>query len=534
MKLLQVCLLMTLLSACSTFRSQDTTSDIHSNTGTEALSTSLNSTADTSDGSDNPGTDSNSPEPDSAEPPVPATSWDRVVSNFSLEHDINNPRVKKHLDWYLRHPRHLEQVSDRARRYLHYIASEVEQRGIPGELALLPVVESAFDPFAYSHGRASGVWQFIPSTGRAYGLHQDWWHDGRRDIRNATNAALDYLEYLAGRFDGDWMLGLASYNSGGGTVRKAIRKNRNRGLETDFWNLDLPRETRAYVPKLIAISYLLEHRDQYDIAWAPIEDAPYFAIVPTGGQIDLSQVAELAETDLDEIYRLNPQYNRWATHPDGPHEVLIPATQEAIYRDNLGKLNPDSRLKWERYVVRSGDSLITIAKRHRITADVVRSANQLTSDTIYAGQELLIPSALRSGGEYGLSLSERLMRKQNAGRSSSRSQRVDYQVKDGDSFWKIARMYDTSVNKLSRWNGMAPGDPLRVGQKLTIWTTHSDGQREEVRKVYYKVRSGDNLSAIASRFKVSVSEIKRWNSSKLGGRYLKPGQNLTLYVDVIR
>ncbi|TNC83207.1 MAG: lytic transglycosylase, partial [Thalassolituus sp.] len=288
------------------------------------------------------------------------------------------------------------------------------------------------------------------------------------------------------------MLALASYNSGAGTVRKAIRKNKRKGLSTDFWSLDLPKETRAYVPKLVAISYLLKHREDHEIAWKDIEDAPYFAVVPTGGQIDLSQVAELADTDLDEIYRLNPQFNRWATHPEGPHEVLIPATQEFLYRENLSKLDENSRLKWQRYVVRSGDSLITIARKHNITADVVRSANQLKSDTIYAGQHLLIPSALKAGGEYGLSLNERLTRKQNSGQTANRSQRVDYRVKNGDSFWKIARMYDTSVNKLSRWNGMAPGDPLKVGQKLTIWTTESDGQREEVRKVYYKVRSGDN------------------------------------------
>ncbi|MEK9713929.1 MAG: LysM peptidoglycan-binding domain-containing protein, partial [Thalassolituus sp.] len=419
-------------------------------------------------------------------------------------------------------------------RYLHYIVTEVERRGIPGELALLPIVESAFDPFAYSHGRASGVWQFIPSTGRAYGLDQDWWQDGRRDIRAATGAALDYLEYLSERFDGDWMLALASYNSGAGTVRKAIRNNKKAGKDTDFWNLDLPKETRAYVPKLMALAHLLKNRDAYELTWFDIADEPYFTVAKTGGQIDLSQVAELADTELDEIYRLNPQYNRWATHPDGPHEVLIPATSEQVFEQNIAQLDDSDRLKWKRYVVRSGDSLISIAKRHDLTASVIRSANDLSSDTIYAGQELMIPSALKAGDNYSLSLNERLEKKQNSGRTSSRSTKIDYFVQDGDSFWKIAQMYDTSVNKLSRWNGMAPGDPLRVGQKLTIWTTKKDGKREVVRKVYYQVRNGDNLSAIASRFNVNVSDIRRWNTDKLGGRYLKPGQSLTLYVDVTR
>jgi len=526
MKLLQVCLLILPLSACSTLSPQN------SIPGTPLADDQSAVTP----GDEIPVPDSTTdPSPEEElTPPPPATAWDRVVQNFSLDSETMHPRVKRHMDWYIRHPRHLEKVSERAQRYLHYIAAEVERRGIPGELALLPIVESAFDPFAYSHGRASGVWQFIPSTGKAYGLNQDWWHDGRRDIRAATGAALDYLEYLSDRFDGDWMLALASYNSGAGTVRKAIRRNKKADRDTDFWNLDLPKETRAYVPKLIALSHLLKHRDEYDIAWFDIADEPYFTVAATGGQIDLSQVAELADTELDEIYRLNPQYNRWATHPDGPHEVLIPATSEQTFLNNIAQLDDSQRLRWKRYVVRSGDSLISIAKRHDLTADVVRSANDLRSDVIYAGQELMIPSALKAGDNYSLSLAERLEKKQNSGRTSSRSKKIDYFVQDGDSFWKIARMYDTSVNKLSRWNGMAPGDPLRIGQKLTIWTTDNDGKREVVRKVYYQVRSGDNLSAIASRFNVNVGDIRRWNSNKLGGRYLKPGQNLTLYVDVTR
>ncbi len=182
--------------------------------------------------------------------------WQRIIASYQLDTNIDNPRIEAQLNWYKSHQAYMDRVAERGVRYLHFIAEQIEARNVPGELALLPIVESAFDPFAYSHGRASGVWQFIPSTGRDFGLQQDWWHDGRRDIRAATEAALMYLDALQREFNGDWLLALAAYNSGAGTVRKAMRKNRARGRATDFWSLDLPKETRDYVPKLIALARL--------------------------------------------------------------------------------------------------------------------------------------------------------------------------------------------------------------------------------------------------------------------------------------
>lgn len=460
--------------------------------------------------------------------------WNRIIDAYRLNIDIDNPRITSQLNWYKSHQSYLDRVADRGVRYLHFIAEQIEVREIPGEIALLPIVESAFDPFAYSHGRASGVWQFIPSTGRDFGLQQDWWHDGRRDIRASTEAALRYLHALQREFKGDWLLALAAYNSGAGTVRKAIRKNRKKGKPTDFWSLSLPRETRAYVPKLIALAKLLRDAEQYGVTIKPVANQPYFAIVDTGGQIDLSQAAELADTDLEEIYKLNPEYNRWATHPQGPHELLIPYQKKAVFDQQLAALPANSRVKWQRYKVKPGDNLLTIARRFHTTPNALKQSNSLRGNIIRAGDQLLIPSAFKGQQAYSHSAPQRLARLKTA-RQPSNTQKSEYSVRSGDSFWQIARNHDVKVSELARWNGMAPGDPLKAGQKLVIWSKKAKpSQREVIRKVNYKVRNGDSLARIAQKFGVRVSDIRRWNSNKTNNKYLQPGQRLTLYIDVTR
>ena len=461
--------------------------------------------------------------------------WPRIIQSYRLDISVDNPRIRSQLNWYKSHQGYMNRIADRGVRYLHFIAEQIEARELPGELALLPIVESAFDPFAYSHGRASGVWQFIPATGRDFGLNQDWWHDGRRDIRRATEAALRYLNALQREFKGDWLLALAAYNSGAGTVRKAVRKNRRAGKPTDFWSLSLPKETRAYVPKLIALAKLVKEPAKYGISLKPVPNEPYFAVVNTGGQIDLSQAAELADTDLEEIYKLNPGYNRWATHPQGPHELLVPVAQKHKFDQELAALPASSRVKWQRYKVRSGDSLLTIARKFHTTPDVLKQSNDIRGNIIRAGQQLLIPGAYKGQQAYSHSADQRLARLKSARRPSNKSKRTEYSVRSGDSFWQIARNHDVKVSQLARWNGMAPGDPLKAGQRLVIWTNSKQpNKREVIRKVNYKVRSGDSLARIAQKFRVRVSDIKRWNNKQTRNKYLQPGQKLTLYVDVTR
>ena len=471
------------------------------------------------------------------EPTLPEYDlWDRLRENFAMDISSNDPRVLAEMSWYRRHPQYMDRVAQRASRYMFHVLEEIEKRGLPGELALLPIVESAYDPFAYSHGRASGMWQFIPGTARHFGLENNWWYDGRRDLIASTDAALTYLTQLNRRFD-DWHLALASYNTGGGNVNRALRHNRNAGGNGTFWELKLHAETRAYVPKMIALARLIADPDEYGMNLTSIANRPYFAAVDTGGQVDLAMAAELADISMNELYLLNPGFSQWATSPDGPHRLLVPIENAAILAENLKNLPLKQRMSWQRYRVNSGDSLLTISKRFNTTPSMIRDANQLRGDIIRAGHELLIPIPSQDARQYALSEDQRQQRRQNVAR---KGQKIDHTVRSGDSFWILARRHGVSVRELASWNNMAPGDPLIAGQRLVIWsradnakTLAKTNNRSVMRKVNYTVRNGDNLANIANRFRVSVGDIARWNSLNTS-RYLQPGQSLTLHVDVTR
>jgi membrane-bound lytic murein transglycosylase D len=403
---------------------------------------------------------------------------------------------------------------------------------MPAEIALLPIVESAYDPFAYSHGRAAGLWQFIPVTGKRFGLKQDWWYDGRRDLLDSTNAALDYLQYLNKRFKGDWLLALAAYNSGEGTVSKAVRRNLKKGKPATFWDLKLPKETRAYVPKLIALKQLVDTPDAYGIELGPLPNEPYFEIVNTGGQVDMAVAANLAGIELEALYRLNPGFNQWATPPEGPHRLLIPVDHASGFRQAIASLPPEKRVQWVRHKIKNGDSLGTIAKRYHTTVSALKAANGVNGTSIRAGKHLLVPVSSQDQDSYKLSAQQRLKRKQEHTRKGHKTRHV---VSPGDTFWDLSREYKVSMRKLASWNGMAPGDPLRVGQKLVVWTSQSSTKNfhpgSRIRPIHYTVRKGDSLSRISSKFKVSVTELRKWNTLPKG-RYLQPGQRIKLYVDV--
>ena len=249
--------------------------------------------------------------------------FDRMRAGFAFD-EVQEPAIDQQLAWFEHNPDYLERCFQRAQRYLYHVVTEVEARGMPLEFALLPVVESAYEPFAYSPSRAAGLWQFIPATGVRFGLKEDWWYDGRRDVIESTRAALDYLQALHDQFDGDWLLAIAAYNVGEAWVQRAIDYNRAHGLPSDFWHLNLPAETRAYVPKLLALKRLMAEPERYGLDFAAIPNEPYFAVVDTQSQLQLTIAAQLAGTSYDELVALNPGFNRWATDPDGPHRMLVP------------------------------------------------------------------------------------------------------------------------------------------------------------------------------------------------------------------
>ena len=330
-----------------------------------------------------------------AEPALAETAeaidiWARLRSGFNFPQQAA-PSVQAHIDTFHNHPRHIEQILQRGEPYLFYILSRVEERGLPAELALLPVIESAFDPFANSPVGAAGIWQFMPATAKHIGLRRDWWVDDRRDIIAATEAALDYLSELNQRFDGDWLLTLGAYNAGSARVKKAIRLNRSQGKPVDFWHLPLPEETRGYVPKLIALRAIISNPEAHNITLPDVANTHYFTVVDTGGQLDLQVAARLTGTSMDEIQRLNPGLTRSIIPPVSPHTLLIPKASEQRFHERLARLPVNQRVQSVKYRVRRGDTLSAIAQNSRTTVARLRQINHLESTRIFAGKLLIVP-----------------------------------------------------------------------------------------------------------------------------------------------
>lgn len=485
---------------------------------------------------DSTDTESDSP-PDQAVVPV-ADVWQRIRAHLSLDRHADLKSVQAKLAWYQRNQDYLDRVADRATPYLYYIVDQLQKRNMPVDLALLPIIESAYHPFAYSPSRAAGIWQFIPSTGRVFGLKQNWWYDGRRDVVASTNAALDYLQKLYQEFNGDWLLALAAYNSGELNVTRAIEENRRRGRKTDFWSLHLPRETRGYVPSLLAVAELLANPDKYGVHWQPISNHPYFAKVKFDGQIDLATVARLADMNIDDVYTLNAGFNRWATDPDGPFYLLLPVDKVSQFQEGLSELPESDRISWRRHVVSRGESLGEIAKHYHTSVVALRRTNHLDSNLIRTGHSLLIPESEKPLAYYTLSASNR--RYFGLKRSGSGDQYL-YTVQRGDTLWDIGRQYGVSVHKLCAWNGIVKHAVLHPGQKLKLWLASRNssghgahliavslrGGSEDDAIVNYTVKKGDSLWVISRRFGVSVSELKEWNSLD-AGNLLQPGQKLVV------
>ena len=462
--------------------------------------------------------------------------WKKIGANLALPRHMEHRSVKGRLAWYAKNQEYLDRVVERSRPYLFHIVSEVEKRGMPPELALLPIVESAFHPFAYSRSHASGIWQFIPSTGKIFGLKQNWWYDGRRDIVAATRGALDYLEKLNREFDGDWLLALAAYNTGERNVARAIRRNRNAGKKTDFFSLRLPRETKGYVPSLLAVAELVANPEQHGITWQPVADQPYFSQVDTGEQIDLAVAAELAGIKMDELYTLNPGFNRWATDPRGPHRLLLPVGKETSFLEKLAGLPPQERINWQSHEIKRGETLAGIAARYRTSVASLKSINNLRSDIIRQGVSLRVPVPKQALKHYTLSVDGRRRR---GLKDTGDGNQFIYTVKRGDTLWDIGRHYGVSVKQLTSWNGISQRRILRPGQKLNLWL--ADGGKKSEAKIdkpandpfHYTVKKGDSLWLIAKKFNVTVKQLLAWNNLRKN-KFLYPNQKITVYQGATR
>lgn len=453
--------------------------------------------------------------------------WGAMATDFSLPDETpKNPEVRAQINWYMRHQQYLKRITEQARPYLFYILQQVKRRGLPGELALLPIIESNYDPFAYSKVGASGLWQMMPGTASGFGIKVDWWYDGRRDIIASTNAALDYFSYLGNFFDNQWLLAIAAYDTGEGAVNQAVQRNAKLGESTNFWSLHLSKETQSYVPKLLALATIIKHPTEYPVALPDIPNQPYLAMVNVGSQIDLARVAKLSGMNLQALARLNPGFNRWATDPDIPSRILLPIDKAAQLERNLKQLPIDKRVTWVRYEIKRGDSLLTIAKKYKTTVTLLKKLNHLRTNKLHPNQTLLIPTAtsqltkivLQSEQHYFTSIHSKL----------PEVQITNYAVKSGDTLDSIAKKYHVKTQAIRFWNGLGSKEAVNPGTKLIIWPPKQHHKNIQSRHIIYKVKPGDSLSIIAKRHHTTVATIIKTNHIK--HNMIHVGQKLIISV----
>jgi membrane-bound lytic murein transglycosylase D len=392
--------------------------------------------------------------------PLPAGDlWERIVRGYRIA-EMSGPLVDKWEDWYAKRPDYVARMVDRSRRYLYHIVNEVDMRGMPLDLALLPMVESAFNPHALSVSRASGIWQFMPSTGTTFGLKQSWWFDSRRDVLAATTSALDYLQKLEAEF-GDWQLALAAYNWGEGNVRRAVARNQARGLPTDFASLTgVPDETRNYVPKLQALKNIVADPTRYNLSLADVPDAPYFAVVKTSREMDVKRAAELAELPMEEFLSLNPQHNRPVIAGADEYTILLPIDKAEIFAAKL-QLVAQPLVSWQAYRVKAGDTLPQVAAKFGMSVETLRSVNGLgTRAQVPVGHALLVPAQTMSANN-AATLAQTVFTTVPSGRT------FYYTVRRGETLARVSAKFGVTSADIKRWNGLTH-DQVKVGQQLRV------------------------------------------------------------------
>lgn len=491
-----------------------------------------------------------------ADPPRPPRTIDlidepddlfqRIRHGFSMP-ELNDDLVLYHQQWYMSRPDYLRRMVDRSSRYLHHIVEELDKRGMPTELALLPMVESAYNPMAYSRAKASGLWQFIPATGKRYNLDQNWWKDDRRDIVASTSAALDYLQSIY-EMHGDWHLALASYNWGEGAVGRAVEKNRARGLPTDYLSLTMPNETRNYVPKLQALKNIIRNTSLVaELGLPKVPNRPYFATVTTDAHIDVKVAARLAEMPVEEFVALNPAHNRPVIKPDT--SLVIPAEKLETFVNNLEAHEDDNKplSAWRTYTLRPGDKLEKIAPRFGMTVANLRAVNGITGKLpLSPGLTLLVSGQDKGGGGGGKPADMAALPEQprlpNA-EPEPRGKLQTHTLGKGETLAAVARKYGTTVAELRRINGLR-SDKLAAGTRIQVAaaapqskeatkerpkpapTAKAKPAQKPSKVARYKVRTGDTVYSIARQFKVATDDLLRWNG--ITPNALKPGTTLTI------
>jgi membrane-bound lytic murein transglycosylase D len=436
--------------------------------------------------------------------------WPYLTARFALLSEQQpTADVEYFMNKYAKATRSLKRMLDNANPYLAYVTEQIEQRQMPLEFALLPMIESHYTPSAYSPRHAAGLWQFIPSTGRRYGLKQNWWYDGRRDVIASTGAALDYLQDLHQKMDGDWLKALAAYNCGEGCVQKAEKRNRKANKPTDFWSLDLPRETEAYVPRLLALAKLFKQADTYAIHFPRLSKTNTLQLVETHTQIELERAAELANLDIQQLRLLNPGYLRHATDPDGPHYLLLPADKASLFsRQNenlsLAQRMPPASQGAHQHRIRKGETLWDIARHYDTTISALSKANNISKrSTLHVGKKLVIPH----GDDTQIATPKVASSREKL--AATRTHRI----RKGETLWDIARHYNTSMTQLCQLNNISKRSTLKIGQKLKVpVSTRTVARNNSVKERWHHIRKGDTLWDIARLYNTSVRDLRHANN----------------------
>ena len=389
-------------------------------------------------------------------PVQPTDLWERIRLDLNWQR-IENTRVDKERRALLRQANYLPMIAERADYYLFYIVEEVQKRGMPMELALLPVVESTLDPYATSYAGAAGLWQIMPRTGKSLGLEQNSWYDGRQALRDSTDGALDYLQSKYERFDEDWLLAIAAYNAGGAKIAKARRVNRKKGLGTDYWSLNLPRQAYNYVPKIVALTQIVADPGQYQVNIPTVANAPSFEVADSTVPLHFVQAAQLAGIDIETLRALNPGHVRGTLSPHRPKELLLPVGTRDGFEANIAELSPEEVVQWQTYRIKPGDNLGRIARKFETDIAMLQQLNGIQGSKVRAGDTLNVP--LQEGSH--------LIFASNAATATA------YRVRTGDSLYRIADKFKVSIRNIVAWNALDPEEYLQPGQQLTLYI--SDG-----------------------------------------------------------
>ena len=468
---------------------------------------------------------------------MPNDVWERIRRGYRMP-ELDSPLVDRWVAYYTKDPAYIQRMTSRAGQYLYHIVEDVEARNMPTELALLPFVESAFQPEALSRVKAAGLWQFMPATGNDYALAQNLWRDDRQDVLESTRAALDYFNYLYGLFN-DWQLALAAYNWGEGSVQRAIARAKRSGKPTDYAHLRMPKETANYVPKLMAIKRIITNPERYGIELPDVGNEPFFIRITKPRDIDVKTAAELAGMPLNEFRALNPSYKLPVIVAAHNNVMLLPADKVDYFVDNLASWMDSGQplSRWSTYRLKEGETLATVAAQSGMTESELRKVNGIP-----AGRRVLPNSTLLvlAGADEQVDISAEEADARLRLSPLTTWRRVTYRVRSGDTLTSIARRWHITTKSIVTANRLR-SDRLRAGQRLVL--TVPNVQRASIpaasssgsasgRHVIHTVRSGDTLDAIARRYGVTVASLRMTN--RLEGNNIRAGQRLRIPSDAAK